>query len=178
MAEAVVDTRLDPSLPRDAVYALAMVERLTLASGAPSTTRLTLDGRAYVGILGQSVVVVRARREQASRPLPPYLKSLLGGDGNLRGFEPGGFVGDHLVTGSLELRIPLSAALSAGKIGVSLFVDAGAAYDHGQAFRDQPLHTGAGASVWLVATVFRMGLTVAHGRDAGTRVTLGAGLTR
>jgi len=178
MAEAVVDTRLDPSLPRDAVYGLVAVERLSFASGAPATIRLTFDGRGYVGLIGQSVLVLRARREQASRPLPAYLKSLLGGDSSLRGFEPGAFVGDRLATGSLELRIPLSAALSAGKVGVSVFVDAGTAYDDGQAFRDQALHTGAGASVWLTATVFRMGLTVAHGRGAGTRVTFGAGLTR
>ena len=177
-AEAIVDTRLDPSLPRNAIYGLAAVERIHFASGAPVATRATIDGRGYVGLVGQSVLVARARREQANRPLPAYLKSLLGGDGNLRGFEPGAFVGDRLVAGSLELRIPLSAALSAGKVGVSVFIDAGAAYDDGQAFRDQTPHTGAGASVWLAATVVRMGLTIAHGRGAGTRVTFGAGLTR
>jgi outer membrane protein assembly factor BamA len=178
VAEVALDTRLDPALPRHAVYALAAVEGVSFASGRPSTTRLTLDGRGYVGLIGQAVVVARAQRESASGPLPPYLKSLLGGDGNLRGFEPGAFVGDALVAGSLELRLPLSAALSAGKVGVSVFADAGAAYDHGQRFRDQTLQVGGGASVWLAATVFRMGLTVAHGRGAGTRVTFGAGLSR
>ena len=102
---------------------------------------------------------------------------MLGGDSNLRGFEAGAFAGDVLVAGSVELRVPLSAALASGKVGVSVFLDAGTAYDTGQVFRDQTLHTGAGASVWLCATVFRMGLTIAHGRRAGTRVTFGAGLS-
>lgn len=177
-AEATLDTRLDPALPRNAVYARAAVERVHFDSGGPPATLSTVDGRGYVGLLGQSVLVASARRDQANRSLPPYLKFLAGGDGNLRGFEPGAFVGDILVAGSLELRVPLSAVLSAGKVGVSVFVDAGTAYDHGQAFRDQPLHVGGGASVWLAATVFRMGLTVAHGRGAGTRVTFGAGLSR
>jgi len=177
-AEATLDTRLDPALPRNAVYARAAVERVHFASGDRPITLWTVDGRGYVGLLGQSVLVASARRDQANRPVPPYLKFLLGGDGNLRGFEPGAFAGDILVTGSLELRVPLSAALSAGKVGLSVFVDAGTAYDRGQTFRDQPLRVGGGASVWLAATVFRMGLTVAHGRGAGTRVTFGAGLSR
>ncbi len=176
-ADVALDTRLDAALPRNAVYATAAFERLYFASGAAIVDRTTLDGRGYLGLVGQSVLVVRARREQASRPVPPYLKSLLGGDSNLRGFEPGAFVGDVLVTGSIELRVPLSAALAAGKVGVSVFLDAGTAYDKGQAFRDQPLHTGAGASVWLSATVFRVGLTIAHGTGAGTRATFGAGLS-
>ncbi len=177
-AEAVIDTRRDPALPRNAVYGLAAVERIAFLSGAPAVARTTLEGRGYLGIVGQSVLLARIRREDASRSLPPYLKSLLGGDSNLRGFEPGAFAGDALVAGSLELRIPLSEAMSAGKVGVSVFVDTGAAYDRGQRLRDQALRTGAGASVWLTATVFRVGLTVAHGRGAGTRVTVGAGLTR
>ncbi len=177
-AEATLDTRLDPALPRNAVYARAALERVHFASGGLPATLSTVDGRAYVGLFRQLVLVASARRDQASRPLPPYLEFLLGGDRNLRGFEPGSFAGDILVAGSLELRVPLSAALSAGKLGVSVFVDAGAAYDHGQAFREQPLRVGGGASVWLAATVFRMGLTVAHGRGAGTRVTFGAGLSR
>ena len=177
-AEATLDTRLDPALPRNAVYARAAVERVDLTSGGPAIVMTTIEGRGYVGLVGQSVLVARARRDAANHALPPYLKFLLGGDSTLRGFEPGAFAGDVRVTGSLELRVPVSSALSAGKVGVSVFVDAGAAYAHGLAFRDQPLRTGGGASVWLAATVFRMGLTVAHGRGAGTRVTFGAGLTR
>jgi outer membrane protein assembly factor BamA len=177
-AEAVLDTRLDPALPRNAVYALAAVERVAFSSGRRPTARVTLEGRGYLGVWRQAVLVGRLRREQASRPLPLYLKSLLGGDSNLRGFEAGAFAGDHLTAGSVELRLPLSSTLSAGKVGVSVFVDAGKAYDDGRRFGDVPLEVGGGASVWLAATVFRMGLTVAHGRGAGTRVTFGAGLSR
>ena len=82
-----------------------------------------------------------------------------------------------MVTGSIELRIPLTTPLSVGKLGVSVFADTGTAYEKGQRFRDQTLRTGIGGSVWFTAAAFRMGLSVAHGRGADTRVNFGGGLT-
>ena len=105
------------------------------------------------------------------------MKSLLGGWSSLRGFKAGSFVGDTMVTGSIELRIPLTTPLSVGKLGVSVFADTGTAYEKGQRFRDQTLRTGIGGSVWFTAAAFRMGLSVAHGRGADTRVNFGGGLT-
>ncbi len=174
--EAAYDTRLDPVLPRNAVYAAATVERLFFDAG-PATTQTRLDARGYLGVFRQNVVVVRAVREDATEPLPPYLKSLLGGWSSLRGFRAGSYVGDTMVTGSLELRMPLSSPLSVGKLGLSVFVDTGKAYAKGEKFADQPYHTGIGGGVWLTLTAFRMGLTVAHGLDADTRVNFGAGIT-
>ena len=86
--EAAYDTRLDPVLPRNAVYAAATVERLFFDAG-PATTQTRLDARGYLGVFRQNVVVVRAVREDATEPLPPYLKSLLGGWSSLRGFRAG-----------------------------------------------------------------------------------------
>ena len=102
----------------------------------------------------------RARRcapsaRRPSAPLPPYLKPLLGGWSNLRGFEAGSFIGDTLVAGSLELRMPLTSPLEIGKLGVSVFADTGTAYDNGQRFsgsavphrrRRQRLDRGHGVS--------------------------------
>ena len=85
--------------------------------------------------------------------------------------------GDTFVTGSAELRIPLTSPLNVGKLGVSIFMDAGAAYAKGQRFTDQPLNKGIGGGVWISAAVFRMSLSVAHGLVSGTRVNFGAGLT-
>ena len=82
-----------------------------------------------------------------------------------------------MVTGSLELRMPLSSPLSVGKLGVSVFVDTGKAYDKGEQFADQPFKTGIGGGVWLTLAAFRMGLSVAHGLGADTRVNFGAGIT-
>jgi outer membrane protein assembly factor BamA len=174
--EIVFDTRLDPVLPRNAVYGAASVERVFF-DGGHATNRTRLDGRGYLGLFRQMVVVGRAVREDASEPLPPYLKSLLGGWSSLRGFAAGSFVGDTMVAGSLELRVPVSSPLSVGKLGVSVFVDSGTAYAKGERFKDQQLRTGIGGSVWITLTAFRMGLSVAHGRGADTRVNFGGGIT-
>jgi outer membrane protein assembly factor BamA len=170
------DTRLDPVLPRNAVLATASVERLGFDSGI-ARTRTRLDGRAYIGLVGQSVLALRALREDANDSLPPYLVSLLGGWSNLRGFAAGSFVGDTLVAGSIELRIPLTSARDIGKIGVSVFTDQGATYNKGQKLGDAIWHTGTGASVWMAATVFELGLSVAHANSGGTRVNVLGGVS-
>ena len=120
---------------------------------------------------------MRALREDSDRPLPPYLRPLLGGMANLRGFRAGSAVGDTLVAGSAELRLPLTSPLSIGKLGVSAFVDTGAAYDKGQRLGDQRLERGAGGSVWFAAAFVRLNLAVAHGIGASTRVHFGTSLT-
>jgi outer membrane protein assembly factor BamA len=120
---------------------------------------------------------VRGVREDADAPLPLYLRSLLGGWSSLRGFEAGAFTGDTMTTGSVELRVPLGSPVHIAQAGVSVFVDAGRAYDKGERFGDQPLHRGVGAEAWMAATVFHLGVSVAHGRGAGTRVNFGAGLS-
>jgi len=175
-ADVALDTRLDPVLPRNAVYASASIERLSFDDGF-TARRVRLDGRGYLGLIKQTVLVVRAVREDSSDPLPLYLKPILGGWSSLRGFKAGSFVGDTLVTGSIELRIPVSSPLSFGKLGVSIFVDAGTTYDKGQKFSDETLRTGVGGSVWIAVTAFRMGLSVAHGRRGDTRVNFGGGLS-
>jgi outer membrane protein assembly factor BamA len=174
-AEATFDTRIDPVLPRHAVYATASWERLsTGANGVAIRTRL--EARGYAGLFGQTTLVLSAVREDASRPLEPYLKSLLGGWSTLRGFRAGAFVGDTLVEGSAELRVPLTSALSVGKLGVSAFVDTGTVSDTGRPLRKQALHTGIGGSVWVTVAAFHLGLSLAHGLGAGTHVNFGGGL--
>lgn len=170
------DTRLDPVMPRNAVFATASLDRLFFGAGV-ATNRTRLDGRGYVGFIRQTVFVVRAVRESTSGPLPTYLRSLLGGWSSLRGFTAGSFTGDTLLAGSAELRIPLNSPVSFGKIGVSVFVDSGTAYNHGERFRDQVRHTGIGGSAWLTVAAFRLGISVAHGLGAGTRANFGAALS-
>jgi outer membrane protein assembly factor BamA len=174
--DVTFDTRIDPILPRNAVYALASVEHVTF-DARPTTIRTRLEGRGYLGLIGQTVLAVRVVREDADEPLPAYLKSLLGGWSTLRGFRAGAFVGDTVVSGSAELRIPLSSPLQIGKVGVSVFVDTGTAYNKGERYSDQSLHTGIGVSAWLAAAIFHMNVSVAHGRGADTRVNFGIGVT-
>jgi outer membrane protein assembly factor BamA len=174
--DVAFDTRIDPVLPRDAVYAVASWEHLNFDAGG-ATNRTRLDGRGYIGLFGQNVLALRAVREDSDRPLPRYLKPLLGGWSSLRGFKAGSFTGDTLVAGSAELRIPLSSPLEIGKIGASLFVDTGTAYDKGERYRNQALHTAVGGGVWLAAAMFHMGLSVAKSKGAQTIVNFGGAFT-
>jgi len=175
-ADVAYDTRLDPILPRNAVYGLVSWERVAGATTEP-IDRLRLDGRGYLGLLGQSVLVVRALREDASVPQPLYLRSLLGGWSNLRGFEAGAFTGDTLVSGSLELRVPLNSPLQIARLGVNVFADVGTAYEKGMRLADQRLSRGFGGGGWITITALRLGLGVAHGVGSGTRFTFAGGLT-
>ena len=173
-ADVLVDTRIDPVLPRNAVYAKAGWEHLAIG---PGVNRVELDARGYLGLFRQNVIAVRALRRDADRPLPPALQPLLGGMSNLRGFAAGTAVGDTLVATSAELIVPLSSPISVARLGVSAFVDAGTAYAKGARFRDQTLKQGYGGSVWFSAAFLRMNIAVAHGRDSSTRLQLGANIT-
>jgi hemolysin activation/secretion protein len=149
---------------------------LSFRSGG-DVNRTRVEGRGYVGLVGQTVLVIRALVEDASRPLPPAFQSLLGGSANLRGFRAGIATGDTLAAGSLELRIPLSSPISIGRFGVNAFVDTGAVSQHADRVRDQSFRTGIGGGVWLTATVLHMGLSVGRGLGSSTRVHFSAGVS-
>jgi hypothetical protein len=179
-ADVIVDTRIDPALPRNAVYFRAAWDHLQFIDGAGGrdhTTggrnRLDLDARGYVGVFRQNIVAVRAQRQDSDRPLPPYLQPLLGGMANLRGFRAGTAAGDTLVATSAELIVPLSPALGIGKVGVSGFVDYATVYDKGERLADQTMQRGIGGSVWFTAAFLHFNLAVAHGRGGSTRIHFG-----
>jgi len=179
-ADVTLDTRVDPVLPRNAVFARAGWDRFAFrpqSASAFSANRLELDGRGYVGLFGQTVFAFRGFRTDSDQSLPPYLKPQLGGLANLRGFAAGTAVGDTLVATSAEVIVPLTSPLSIGKIGVSAFVDAATVYEKGARLEDRPWKQGFGGSVWFAAAFLRLNVVVAHGRGSSTRVHLGASLT-
>ncbi len=129
-------------------------------------------------MIGQAVLAGRVQYSSADRTLPDYERLLLGGASNLRGFRTGTFDGDRLLATSAELRVPLTSVLSGAKLGVSAFFDAGKAYDVGQSQKDAPWHKGVGGGVFLIATIVRINLDVAHGlKDGDTRVHLSSGFS-
>jgi outer membrane protein assembly factor BamA len=170
-ADVVLDTRADPVLPRNGVYVRAAWEH---AAGA---NRGDLDANGYLGLFGQTILAVRAQRSDSDRPLPGYLKPLLGGMANLRGFAAGTEAGDTLVATSAELIVPLNSPLQVGHVGVSAFADSGTAYDKDQRLADQTWKRGAGGSVWFSAAFFRLNVAIAHGRGSSTRVHVGANVS-
>ena len=173
-ASIALDTRVNPSFPRNAVYASAGWEGLSPDSGR-AVNRFTLDGQAYLGLVGSSVLALRARTETADAPLPVYERALVGGFASLRGFKAGAFTGDNAATASLELRVPFHSPLRLGQTGLTVFGDAGAAYDHGTKLADAPFEYGVGGGWYLRVPLFQLEVDVAYGFDSGTRVHVMAG---
>jgi outer membrane protein assembly factor BamA len=174
--DLTLDTRVDPTFPRNAVFARASWEHLDFEA-QPARNRTTLDGRGYVGLFGSSVLAVRAMHGRADGPLPLYEQWLLGGPSSVRGFRTGSAVGDRITSGSIELRVPFSSPLRVGKTGVAVFVDRGAVWGHDQRLADADWKQGYGAGVFAIATVFQFRLDVAHGQGRGTRAHVSAGLS-
>ncbi len=168
-ADVTLDTRDNPALPRNAVLATASVEKFFIA-GRESLVRTRIEANGYVGLFGQQVLIVHAVREDANGPEPPYLRSILGGWSTLRGFRTGFLTGETLVAGSLEWRVPLRSVMKAAQVGVSAFADWATAYNHGQAFRDQPIYRGLGGTVWCSVLSLRVAMAVGYGRGSGTQV--------
>lgn len=175
-ADFTVDTRVDPLTPHNAVYVRSAITRLHFSS-ANTALKTEIDANGYVGIYRGTVVALRVVRGNFSRPAPAFYKSILGGSGSLRGFRAGRAIGDTLVAGSAELRMPVTSPLRMARFGVSVFVDAGTTYDKGQRFTDRRLEKGVGAGIWATAPLFRFTLAVARGIGSGIRVHAAAGLT-
>ncbi len=173
-ASLSLDTRVNPSFPRNAVFASAAWEGLSPDSG-PTVNRYTLDGQAYLGLIGSSVLALRARTETADGPLPVYERALVGGFGSLRGFRAGAFTGDNAANASVELRVPFHSPLRLGQTGLKIFGDLGAAYAHGVALADARFEYGAGGGWYLRVPLFQFEVDVAYGFDSGTRVHVMAG---
>ena len=171
-ADVVFDTRIDPMLARNAVYARAAWDHVAFAKAADAN-RTELELRGYLGLARQSVLVLRGIRKDADRPLPPYLSPLLGGTANLRGFKAGSAIGDTLVAASAELRLPLTSPLNVAKLGVSAFLDVATVYDKGERLRKRQFDRGFGGGVWMSAAFIRLNLYVAHGVGRSTRAHFG-----
>ena len=173
-ADVVLDTRVDPNLPRNAIFAKASWEHF---GGPAEAGHYLVDGRGFVGLFGQNVLALRAVRDAADRPLPRYLQPLLGGMASVRGFRAGTSAGDTLVAYSAELIVPLTSPLSVGKIGLSAFADRGAVYNVGERLRDQTMREGYGGGVWFSAAFLKLNIAVAHGRGSSTRVHVGGNVS-
>ncbi|HJZ73834.1 MAG TPA: FtsQ-type POTRA domain-containing protein [Vicinamibacterales bacterium] len=190
--DIIADTRIDPILARNALYGRASIEHLQFADTThppvvPSqyagysggVNRTELDGRGYLGFIGQTVLAARVRRLDSDRPLPVYMQPQIGGMSTVRGFPAGYAIGDTLVSMSGEFVVPLTSPVRIAKFGVTAFMDRGTVYHKGESFGDQPILEGYGGSVWLAAAFFRLNVAIAHGRGAPdpVRVHVGGNVT-
>ena len=173
-ADAAIDTRGDPAFPGNAIYLFGGWNGLHVRD-ADTINRYTLDGRGYLRLFGQPVLAARALYHRADATLPLHERWLLGGGSTLRGFDPGDFNGDKILATSAELRVPITSVISGGKFGFNVFFDAGKAAEFNGSLEDARWQKGAGAGVFLIASIIKLNLDVAHGIDAGTRVHFGIG---
>jgi outer membrane protein assembly factor BamA len=171
---AVLDTRIDPSFPRNAIHTRVGWERLFFGATAG---RWSTDARGYVGVGGSLMVALRAQMIAASGALPFAEQSLLGGSGTVRGYRTGHRAGDNLVASSAELRIPLNSPLTFGRVGVKAFVDAGTVWNSGARVRDQTFARGIGGGLYLGAGPVIIDLDIAKPREGNVRAHFGMGVT-
>ena len=172
---ATLDTRGNPSFPRNAVY-LDAGWRVFHPDTGSRVNRYRVEAQGYLGLVGTSVLAVRGTSETADGPLPRYEKVLTGGVSSLRGFRAGSFAGDNATSGSVELRLPTHSAMRLGQHGFTLFADTAATYDHGATLADAAWRHGVGAGWYLRAPAISLNVDVAYGIDSGARVHVLAGL--
>jgi hypothetical protein len=177
-ADVALDTRGDPGFPRNGVYLSAGWTGYNIDRLDEPINLLTTEARGYVGVIRQAVLAGRVLYSSADRTLPDYERLLLGGASTLRGFRTGAFDGDRLLAASAELRVPLTSVLNGSKLGVTAFFDAGKVYNVGQRPDDVDWERGVGGGVFLIATIFRINVDVAHGlKNGDTRVHLSSGFS-
>ena len=172
-----LDTRSDQSFPRDAVRARASYEWLDVSDRSRVIGRQGYEVELFAGLVGQSVLAVKAAYTGADAPVPPYEQSILGGGGSLRGWRVGDFGGDRHANGSVELRLPLTSPLSVGRTGAAVFYDTGAAFDVGQSITDTRFRHGAGVGLFLDAAVLHLRLDIAHNLVSAVRLHVTAGVS-
>jgi outer membrane protein assembly factor BamA len=174
-AEVVVDTRQDPSFPRNALHVIARWERIDFAAGAAG--RASVDARTYVGVAGSAVLALRGALARAGTALPASEQLLVGGGSTLRGYRAGHRIGDGLALLSAELRVPLTSPLNIGRFGVKTFADAGTPWQSGARLADQRFERGIGGGVYFGAAAFATNVDIAWPDDGKPRVHVAVGVT-
>lgn len=176
-----LDTRLDPAFPANAIWLSAGWTGMHFTTAPPIPARVdrySAEARGYLRVFRQIVLAGRAHYTGTDRTLPPYERLLLGGAASVRGFRTGSFDGDRTLIASAELRVPITSVLNGAKLGVTAFVDAGRIWNTGDRFDDTPWRRGVGGGLFLIASIVRLNLDVAHGLSAGTtRLHLSSGFT-
>ncbi len=170
--DLTVDTRLDPSFPRNAVWVTAGLERVGVASTARRRHRI--DANAAVGLFRGSALSVRAFQISADGALPAYEQAWIGGASSLRGYRAGARVDDNAAGATVSWALPLGSPMNVARTGLRTFVDWAAVYPARSGWRAASYDRGIGAGVFASATAFTVSLDVARGRD-DTRVHLRMG---
>jgi hypothetical protein len=173
-----LDTRGSPAYPSNAVFLSTGWTGLNFRLLPDRINRYTSEARGYLRVYRQNVIAARVQYVTADSMLPPYERLLLGGSSTVRGFRTGAFDGDRSLVTSAELRMPITSVLKGAKLGVTAFLDAGQIWNAGESRDGAVWHRGVGGGLFLIASIVRINLDVAHGLQTGdTRVHLSSGFT-
>ena len=172
-----LDTRVDPSFPRNAIDARIGWERLAFSGGADGRGRWLADARGYVGIGGPVVLALRGQLVRADGALPAAEQPLLGGSDSLRGYRAGYRAGDNLAALTAEVRYRLTSPINVGRFGVKGFLDAGTTWATGERLADQRLERGVGGGVFFGLAAFMLNVDVGWPEDGKPRGHFGLGVS-
>lgn len=165
--DLTVDTRLDPSFPRNAVWIAAGLERVGVHDTARRRHRL--DANAAVGLFRGSALSLRVFQISSDGPLPRFEQAWIGGASWTRGYRAGHRVDDNAAGATMSWALPLGSPLNVARTGLRAFVDWAAVYPAGTSWQDASFDRGIGAGWFASATAFTFSLDVARGRN-DTRV--------
>lgn len=162
-ADLVVDTRVDPAFPRNAVWGRAAFDRLDVATGTRQRTRL--DFSAAVAVPARAAVTVRGFVTTTNGTLPPYEQTMIGGGLATRGYRRGYRVGDNAIGWSVTLARPFASPLNVVRHGLRTFVDWATVYDAGTLTSEAAVDRGIGVG-WF-ANLMAVNAYVDAGRANG-----------
>ena len=170
-AQAVLDTRIDPTVPGDAFYLGFDWRRLFFLNGSESldVDQFVFDLRGYKRLFGQSLLAAQFYWSPATGPMPAYEQPYIGGGKTLRGTKAGRFIGDSAAIATVELRLPLTSPLSFARGGIHFFYDAATVYNDGESFGDSVWHHGVGTGVFFNVAIVGVRLDVGWDLEGGTR---------
>jgi outer membrane protein assembly factor BamA len=170
--DLTVDTRLDPSFPRNAVWIAAGLERVGVHDAVRRRHRL--DANAAVGLVRGSALSLRVFQISSDGPLPRFEQAWIGGASWTRGYRAGHRVDDNAAGATVSWALPLGSPLDVARTGLRAFVDWAAVYPAKTSWRDASYDRGIGAGWFASATAFTFSLDVARGKS-DTRVHLRVG---
>jgi outer membrane protein assembly factor BamA len=150
----LLDSRDSQIKPRHGTWFFTNVLANRVVSGEDRNYyRLTSDVRLFRPLNPYSVMALWSRLDYQFGQYPEYIKFGLGGQNNLRGYEPGTFRGAHIWNQTAEMRItpwakrfyrlPI-AGLSDFLVSLVLFVDTGIVWDRQSEFTLKNFHAGYG----------------------------------
>ena len=171
-AQAVLDTRIDLTVPGNAFYLGLDWRRLFFLddSASPDVDQFTVDTRGYKRLWGQALLAGQFLWKPATGPMPAYEQPFIGGGKTLRGTKAGTFIGDNSAVATIELRLPVTSPLSFGTAGFHLFYDLATVYDEGESFGGADWHQGVGGGFFFNVAIIGFRVDLGWDLEGGTRV--------